>query len=93
MTPRDGRDQRIRVELRPELLGLTTPPGKAAPIRVGLRNVVVEVRPGTVTEWPLDRTGLDRNDAVAVRRAKTLVTSEPRGCGWTSRLGSRSLRS
>ena len=35
----------------------TTRPGNAAPIRVGFRNVLVEVRPGTVTEWPIDQAG------------------------------------
>src|SRR5207342_1656340 len=49
------RDHRIRVEVRPGVLRLTMRPGKAAPIRVGFRNVVVEVRPGTVTEWSLDQ--------------------------------------
>ena len=44
------------VELRPEVLRLTTRPGRAAPVRVGFRNVVVELRPGTVTEWPIDET-------------------------------------
>jgi len=52
-----NRDHRIRVEVRPEVLRLTTRPGKAAPIRVGFRNVVVEVRSGTMTEWPIDQAG------------------------------------
>jgi len=34
-------------------LRLTTRPEAAAPIRVGLGTVVVELRPGTTTEWPL----------------------------------------
>ena len=51
------RDHRIRVEVRPDVFRLTTRPGTAAPIRVGFRNVIAEVRPGTVTEWPLDRAG------------------------------------
>ena len=51
------RDHRIRVEVTPEVLRLTTRPGKAAPIRVGFRNVVVELRSGTVTEWPIDQAG------------------------------------
>jgi len=49
------RDHRIRVEIGPGVLRLTTRPGSAAPIRVGFRNVVVELRPGTVTEWLLDQ--------------------------------------
>ena len=51
------RDHRIRVEVRPDVFRLTTRPGTAAPIRVGFRNVITEVHPGTVTEWPLDRAG------------------------------------
>ena len=51
------RGHRIRVEVRPDVLRLTTRPGTAAPIRVGFRNVVVEVRAGTVTVWPLDGAG------------------------------------
>ena len=51
------RGHRIRVEVKPDLLRLTTRPGTAAPIRVGFRNVVVEVRAGTVTVWPLDPAG------------------------------------
>jgi len=47
------RDHRIRVEVTPDRLRLTTRPGAAAPIRVGLGTVVVELRPGTTTEWPL----------------------------------------
>jgi alpha,alpha-trehalase len=49
------RGHRVQIELNPEVLRLTTRPGRAAPIRVGFRNVVVELRPGTVTEWPLDQ--------------------------------------
>jgi alpha,alpha-trehalase len=49
------RGHRVQIELSPEVLRLTTRPGRAAPIRVGFRNVVVELRPGTVTEWPLDQ--------------------------------------
>jgi len=49
------RDHRIRVEVMPEILRLTTRPGRAAPIRVGFRNVIVELRPGTVTEWSRDQ--------------------------------------
>ena len=49
------RDHRIRVEVRHGVLRLTTRPGRAAPIRVGFRNNVVELRPGTVTEWSLDQ--------------------------------------
>ncbi len=49
------RGHRVQIELRPDVLRLTTRPGRAAPIRVGFRNVVVELRPGTVTEWPLDQ--------------------------------------
>ncbi len=49
------RGHRIRVEVRPGFLRLTTRPGRMAPIRVGVRNVVVELRPGTVTEWSLDQ--------------------------------------
>ena len=49
------RDHRIRVEVRHGVLRLTTRPGRAAPIRVGFRNIVVELRPGTVTEWSLDQ--------------------------------------
>ena len=48
------RGHRVQIELSPAVLRLTTRPGSAAPIRVGFRNVVVELRPGTVTEWPLD---------------------------------------
>jgi alpha,alpha-trehalase len=51
------RDHRIRVEVRPDVVRLTTRPGTAAPIRVGFRNVITEVHPGTVTEWPLDPAG------------------------------------
>lgn len=51
------RDHRIRVEVSPMFFRLTPRPGTAAPIRVGFRNVVVEVRAGTVTDWPLDRAG------------------------------------
>ena len=47
------REHRIRVDVRPGALRLTTRPGSAAPIRVGFRAVIVELRPGTVTEWPL----------------------------------------
>lgn len=49
------RDHSIRVEVRPDTLRLTNRPGKAAPIRVGYRGVVLELRPGTVTEWPIDQ--------------------------------------
>jgi alpha,alpha-trehalase len=49
------REHRIRVEVSPAVLRLTIRPGRAAPIRVGFRDVIVELRPGTVTEWPLGR--------------------------------------
>ncbi len=48
------RQQRLRVEVTPDRLRLVTRPGTAAPIRVGFQGVVVELRPGTATEWPLD---------------------------------------
>jgi alpha,alpha-trehalase len=47
------RDHRIRVEVTPERLRLVTRPGSGAPIRVGFQGVVVELRPGTTTEWTL----------------------------------------
>jgi alpha,alpha-trehalase len=51
------RGRGVQIEVRPDVLRLTTRPGRAAPIRVGFRNVVVELRPGAVTEWPLDQAG------------------------------------
>jgi hypothetical protein len=56
-TELDYRDHRIRVEVLPDVFRLTTRPGTAAPIRVGFRNVITEVRPGTVTEWLPERAG------------------------------------
>ena len=51
------RDHRIRVELSARGSSADHASGKALRSDVGFRNVVVELRAGTVTEWPIDQAG------------------------------------
>ena len=48
------RGQRIRVEVTPRRFRLATRPGTAEPIKVGFRDLVVEIGPGAEIAWPLD---------------------------------------
>ena len=48
------RGHRIRVEVTPERFRLTTRAGTAGPVRVGFRDLVVELRAGAELLWPLD---------------------------------------
>jgi len=50
------RGHRIRVQVTPERFRLATHPGTAGPVRVGFRDLVVEMRPGAELAWPLDPT-------------------------------------
>jgi alpha,alpha-trehalase len=50
------RGHRIRVQVTPDRFRLTTRPGTAGPVRVGFRDLVVEMRPGAELTWPLDPT-------------------------------------
>jgi alpha,alpha-trehalase len=50
------RGHRIRVQVTPDRFRLTTRSGTAGPVRVGFRDLVVEMRPGAELTWPLDRT-------------------------------------
>ncbi|HET8526510.1 MAG TPA: glycosyl hydrolase family 65 protein [Actinomycetota bacterium] len=52
------RGHRLRVQVTPERFRLATRPGMAGPIRVGFRDLLVEMRPGTELAWPLDRARL-----------------------------------
>lgn len=47
------RDHRLQVRITPDLLRLSTIPSDVAPIRVGFRDEIVELRPGSIQEWPL----------------------------------------
>ena len=50
------RGHRIRVQVTPERFRLATRPGTAGPVRVGFRDLLVEMRPGAELAWPLDST-------------------------------------
>jgi len=47
------RGHRLQVRISPELLRLSTIPSEVAPIRVGFRDEVVELQPGSIQEWSL----------------------------------------
>ncbi len=47
------RSHRLQLRITPELLRLSTIPSDVAPIRVGFREEVVELQPGSVQEWAL----------------------------------------
>jgi alpha,alpha-trehalase len=47
------RGHRLQVRITPELLHLSTIPSEVAPIRVGFRDEVVELMPGSTVEWSL----------------------------------------
>ena len=48
------RGHRIRVQVMPDRFRLSTRPGTAGPVRVGFRDLVVELRPGAELVWPLE---------------------------------------
>jgi alpha,alpha-trehalase len=50
------RGHRIRVQVTPDRFRLSTRPGTAGPVRVGFRDLMVELRPGAELAWPLDPT-------------------------------------
>jgi trehalose/maltose hydrolase-like predicted phosphorylase len=47
------RGHRIRVQVTPDRFRLSTRPGTAGSVRVGFRDLVVELRPGADLVWPL----------------------------------------
>jgi trehalose/maltose hydrolase-like predicted phosphorylase len=51
------RGHRIRVQVTPERFRLATHPGTAGPVRVGFRDLVVEMRAGAEMAWPLNPKG------------------------------------
>ena len=48
------RGHRVRVQVTPDRFRLVTRPGTAPPIKIGFRELVVEMRPGADLAWPLD---------------------------------------
>ena len=48
------RGHRVRVQVTPDRFRLVTRPGTAPPIKIGFRELVVEMRPGADLTWPLD---------------------------------------
>ena len=49
------RGHRIRVQVTRDRFRLSTRTGTAGPVRVGVRDLIVELRAGAELEWPLDR--------------------------------------
>jgi alpha,alpha-trehalase len=48
------RGHRIRAQVMPDRFRLSTRPGTTGPVRVGFRDLIVELRPGAELVWPLD---------------------------------------